>query len=76
LHSRSCVQQTTHGETEEATASTQHRVCKAHYNREGMGLMGEEGGGGEGRDAAIENSIRRSQNVKNGWCRVVPYTVN
>jgi hypothetical protein len=37
-----------------------------------MGLM--EGRGG--RDGAIVNSRRRSQNVKNGWCRFLPYKVN
>jgi hypothetical protein len=44
------------------------RACKAHYNREGMGLMGPNKNTNVyvRCDRAIGHSRRSSQNVKNG----------
>ncbi len=55
MHSRGCFQQTTHRETEEATASTHHMVqCMQRSLQQGR--KGANGGGGEVRTEQQKNT--------------------
>ncbi len=64
MHSRGCFQQTTHGETEEVTASTHHMMqCMQRLLQQGR--KGANGGGG---------GVRTEQNkVKKYECKVRCY---
>ena len=63
MHSRGCFQQTTHGGTEEVTASTHHMMqCMQRLLQQGR--KGANGGGGGVRTE--QNKDKKNMSVKYG----------
>ena len=63
MHSRGCFQQTTHGGTEEVTASTHHMMqCMQRSLQQGR--KGAKGGGGGVRTE--QNKDKKNTSVKYG----------
>ena len=66
MHSRGCFQQTTHGGTEEVTAST-HNMMQCMQRSLQQGGKGAKGGGGGERTEHQKNKNKYECNIRCDW---------